>query len=119
MTGNHPAQYEPYLIVSSLFSFAIVTILTLFIKRRYFSPLSDIPGPFFASFTRLWQVMTMIEGNSLLVFYDLHQKYGPFVRVAPNEISISHHEAPKQLLLTALHKVHMRSYELSVGLSDF
>ncbi len=108
MTGNQPGQYSSYLIISSLFSLAIVTVFTLFVKRRYFSPLSDIPGPFFASFTRLWQVITMVEGNSLLVFYDLHQKYGPFVRVAPNEISVSHPDAPKQLLLTALHKVHMR-----------
>ncbi|KXX75061.1 Pisatin demethylase [Madurella mycetomatis] len=88
----------------SLISLAVITLLTVFIKRRYFSPLSDIPGPFFASITRLWQINTLIRGDSINVFYDLHQRYGPFVRVAPNEVSVSHPEAPKQLLLTALHK---------------
>ncbi|GAB1318473.1 Pisatin demethylase [Madurella fahalii] len=88
----------------SLISLAVITLLTVLVKRRYFSPLSDIPGPFFASFTRLWQIITLIRGDSLNVFYDLHQRYGPFVRVAPNEVSVNHPDAPKQLLLTALHK---------------
>ncbi|KAK0610893.1 hypothetical protein B0T14DRAFT_529276 [Immersiella caudata] len=33
--------------------------------------------------------------------FDLHQKYGPFVRIAPNEISVCDRDAPKKLLLAA------------------
>ncbi|KAH8900596.1 cytochrome P450 [Thozetella sp. PMI_491] len=104
MANNLADRLGPYLAPPSLISLAIVAVLTVVIKRRYFSPLSDIPGPFFASFTQLWQVVTTVQGDSLNVFYDLHQKYGPFVRVAPNEVSVSHPDAPKQLLLTALRK---------------
>lgn len=89
----------------TLISIFLVTLITVVVKRRYFSPLSDIPGPFLASFTRLWQIITLIKGDSLNEFYNLHEKHGPFVRVAPNEVSVSHPEAPKKLLLTALHKV--------------
>jgi hypothetical protein len=94
----------PYLTPSSLLALAGLSIVTVAVKRRYFSPLSDIPGPFLASFTRLWQVVDVMRGDSLRSFHDLHQKYGPFVRVAPNEVSVCHPDAPKQLLLTALHK---------------
>jgi hypothetical protein len=97
--------FRPYLTPGFLIGLVAITILTVLIKRRYFSPLSDIPGPFFASFTRLWQIVTLVQGDSVNVFYDLHQKYGPFVRVAPNEVSVNHPDAPKQLLLTALAKV--------------
>lgn len=97
----------------SLIGLAIISLLTVLIKRRYFSPLSDIPGPFFASITRLWQISTLVQGDSINVFYDLHQRYGPFVRVAPNEVSVSHPDAPKQLLLTALHKVCQKNSSYS------
>jgi hypothetical protein len=96
---------RPFLTPGFLIGLVGVTILTVLIRRRYFSPLSDIPGPFFASITRLWQIVTLVQGDSINVFYDLHQKYGPFVRVAPNEVSVCHPDAPKQLLLTALTKV--------------
>lgn len=96
---------RPYVTPGSLIGLVGVAILTVLIKRRYFSPLSDIPGPFFASITRLWQVVTLVQGDSVNTFYNLHQAYGPFVRVAPNEVSVSHPDAPKQLLLTALAKV--------------
>jgi len=107
MASNHAGHFAPYPSLSALSSLAIAVVLAVVIKRRYFSPLSDIPGPFLASFTRLWQAATMVNGDSLVVFYNLHQKHGPFVRVAPNEISVSHPDAPKHLLLTPLPKVRI------------
>ncbi|KAK4206687.1 Pisatin demethylase [Rhypophila decipiens] len=89
---------------SSVIGLIILTVTTIAIKRRYFSPLSDIPGPFLASVTRFWQVRTLLQGDSIKVIQALHQKHGPFVRVAPNEVSVCHHDAPKKLLLTALPK---------------
>ena len=124
MASNQAGQCGPYLSLSALLSLAIAVVLAVVIKRRYFSPLSDIPGPFLASFTRLWQAATMVKGDSLVVFYNLHQKHGPFVRVAPNEISVSHPDAPKQLLLTPLPKVrrsrrHGTSFRLTATQSDW
>jgi len=53
-------------------------LLTLvFVRRRYFSPLSDIPGPFVASFTSsLWQLWHIIKGHTEAAVIELHQKYG-------------------------------------------
>jgi len=112
---NNVSYLGSFPAISPLTGIAALGLLTIVIKRRYFSPLSDIPGPFFASFTRLWQVVTMIRGDSLMVFYDLHQKYGPFVRVAPDEVSVSHPDAPKRLLLTPLAKVPYFHRQLEVA----
>ncbi|KAK0714043.1 benzoate 4-monooxygenase cytochrome P450 [Lasiosphaeria miniovina] len=89
---------------SSLLSLVLVAIMSIVIRRRYFSPLSHIPGPFLASITRFWQVATLIRGDSIGVIHALHQKHGPFVRVAPNEVSVCHRDAPRKILLTALPK---------------
>ncbi|KAK5651775.1 hypothetical protein OQA88_11642 [Cercophora sp. LCS_1] len=82
----------------------LLTLVTVVIKSRYFSPLSDISGPFLASITRFWQIKTLLQGDSVNVIYKLHHKHGPFVRIAPNEISVRHRNGPKKLLLSALPK---------------
>src|SRR5689334_9501028 len=68
-----------FLTLRSLIGIIVVTVATVAVKRRYFSSLSDIPGPFLASFSRLWQIITLIKGDSLNDFYNLHQKHGSFV----------------------------------------
>lgn len=88
------------MLLASIF----VLLLTVVIKRRFFSPLSDIPGPCLASVTRLWHVSRIIRGRVSQDTLDLHDRHGPFVRIAPDEVSVSHPEAPRKLLLQPLHK---------------
>lgn len=45
----------------------LLTLFTVVIKRRYFSPLSDIPGPFLACITRFWRIKTLLQGDSVHV----------------------------------------------------
>lgn len=54
---------------------ACVVFLTL-IKRRFFSPISDIPGPFWASFWIGWQLWHIVEGETEKQLVDLHRKHG-------------------------------------------
>lgn len=81
----------------------LVTFVGLY--RRYFAPLSGVPGPFWASITRLWHVKHIFQGKQNLLAIALHQKHGHFVRIAPNEVSVSHPDGPKLLLLAPLRKV--------------
>lgn len=53
----------------------------------YFSPLRRIPGPWYALYTKWWLVYKTWRGVRAKTIHELHQKYGPWVRVAPNEIS--------------------------------
>lgn len=84
---------------------AIVALLSIVVYRRYFSPLSDIPGPFWASFSRLWHLRITIQGNQNEQLTEAHEKYGHFVRLANNEISVSHPDSIRRVLLTPLEKV--------------
>lgn len=58
-------------------------------------PLRNIPGPFFARFTRLWYFIEIYKGRFELTEIELHKKYGPIVRIAPHEYSIDDVDAAK------------------------
>ncbi|KAI0906806.1 cytochrome P450 [Ustulina deusta] len=77
----------------------LVFTLTLLASRRYFSPLRDIPGPFLASFSRLWHVVTISRGKQSIKMLELHRKHGPFVRIAHDEVSVGHPEGIRKVLL--------------------
>lgn len=82
----------------------LVVLLTVAVRRRYLSTISDVPGPFLASITRLWHIVRILKGRVSQDTRELHQQYGPFVRIAPDEVSVSHPDAPRQLLLNTLPK---------------
>lgn len=83
----------------------IVWFLSVIIYRRYLSPLSNIPGPFWASFSRLWHLHITIQGNQNEQLTKAHEKYGHFVRLANNEVSVSHPDSINRVLLATLEKV--------------
>jgi hypothetical protein len=68
------------------------------LRLRYLSPLRSYPGPFLASFTRLYRLLSVVSGHAHLDIIALHSRYGPIVRIAPNELSFSSPEAARQLL---------------------
>ncbi|KAK4109835.1 cytochrome P450 [Canariomyces notabilis] len=76
----------------------IATIVIRALYKRYASPLRKYPGPFLASVSRLWKVKSTASGRTHLEHIALHRKYGPIVRIAPNEVSVSSPEAARTLL---------------------
>lgn len=72
--------------------------------RRFFSPLKTIPGPPLASLSRFWHLYHIIKGDQNLQLVNLHDKYDHFVRIAHNEVSVSHPDVIKKILITPLHK---------------
>ena len=57
----------------------LIVVVVLFvrsIKRRYFSTLSSIPGPFIASFTRTWRIKEVYSGHVEETELRLHQVHG-------------------------------------------
>ncbi|OHE90885.1 benzoate 4-monooxygenase cytochrome P450 [Colletotrichum orchidophilum] len=83
-------QYWPILLP--------LAVLANVLRTRYLSPLRPYPGPFIASFTRFWTVFSTASGHTHLDHIALHQKYGPVVRIAPNEVSMASPEAARHLL---------------------
>lgn len=65
--------------------------------RIILDPLRDIPGPLLARFSRLWYLFAIYKGNFEFINIELYKKYGPIVRIAPNEYSINDYEAAKAI----------------------
>lgn len=51
------------------------------IVRRYWTPLRDIPGPFFGSFSSLWQVYQLWKGHTEEEIIKLHKKHGRYLQL--------------------------------------
>ncbi|KAL2150091.1 hypothetical protein VTH82DRAFT_7767 [Thermothelomyces myriococcoides] len=88
----------------------LVATFSILAWRLYLSPLANIPGPFLASFSRLWHIRHILLGDQNLQLVRLHEKHGHFVRIAHNEISVSHPDGVKRILLQPLWKA--KWYEL-------
>jgi hypothetical protein len=66
-----------YAIYLKLVAGAFVTLVALvFTRRRYFSSISDIPGPFLGSFSVLWQIRHAIKGHTEEETIAEHKKHG-------------------------------------------
>jgi hypothetical protein len=61
-------------------------------------PLASFPGPRLLRVSKLAYVRRLARGDSHVYIRRLHDEYGPFVRIAPNEISVRHVDAVSQVL---------------------
>ncbi|EIW78240.1 cytochrome P450 monooxygenase [Coniophora puteana RWD-64-598 SS2] len=53
----------------------------------------SIPGPFLAKFSNAWLGWVSAHGHRSEIVHELHKKYGPVVRIAPNHVSVADPEA--------------------------
>lgn len=61
------------------------------------SPLNKIPGPFLARITNLPLKLAVISGRRIQYVDDLHRKYGPYVRISPEEIAVNDPQGFKKI----------------------
>jgi cytochrome P450 len=71
----------------------ITLLLTLALYRLYLHPLAKFPGPPAAKVTSYWLYKLVYGGTEASTLAKLHAKYGPIVRIAPNELDIATGEA--------------------------
>lgn len=76
-------------LFSSLSLGCLIIFILLGIYNRYFHTLRHIPGPFWGSVTDFYKLCALVSQDVSQFSLELHQKYGPIVRVAPNMLSIS------------------------------
>ncbi|KDQ28680.1 hypothetical protein PLEOSDRAFT_175903 [Pleurotus ostreatus PC15] len=70
-----------------------VFVASLFVVTSRPDPFSDIPGPILARWTPLWLAYQARRGRRYQVVDELHKRYGRFVRIAPNHISVADKDA--------------------------
>jgi hypothetical protein len=70
----------------------VLAILYVWLKviiGAFFGPLSKIPGPKLWAISRLPRMYMEWQGEEAAGVDALHKKYGPVVRLAPNEVSFA------------------------------
>ncbi|KAF9870881.1 hypothetical protein CkaCkLH20_11553 [Colletotrichum karsti] len=67
------------------------------IYNVYFHPLSQYPGPRLWAISRLPWNLVNLKGSLAFRIQELHEKYGPVVRIAPDELSFTSSAAWKKI----------------------
>jgi hypothetical protein len=94
MTG-----YITLLVYSQLALVAYALLWVTYARLLY--PLKHVPGPFWASVTRLWIVYHVWSGDMDVVQRTLHQQNGVLIRIGPNEIACADPEAIRKIYPTS------------------
>ncbi|KAL1858113.1 hypothetical protein Daus18300_010114 [Diaporthe australafricana] len=68
------------------FVLGIFFLVAVAVYRLYLHPLSRIPGPRLAAISNCWLAYHVRNGHMLQLGKTLHTKYGPAVRIGPNEV---------------------------------
>ncbi|KAJ4224701.1 hypothetical protein NW759_005416 [Fusarium solani] len=76
---------------------AAALLLVIHVVVRLTSAMAKVPGPVVSNFTSLVLKWNELGANRTMYLHDLHKKYGPVVRVAPNEVSFTSAAALKEI----------------------
>ncbi|KAF3274906.1 hypothetical protein TWF970_007609 [Orbilia oligospora] len=72
---------------------AIGYFLANAIYQLYFSPLSKVPGPWYAAISPIFFIIVSLKGNAVYTWELLHVKYGPYLRVSPTSVMVADRES--------------------------
>ncbi|KAK7450110.1 hypothetical protein VKT23_012992 [Stygiomarasmius scandens] len=79
------------------FSMTLVTSIVLY-RLSPFHPLAKVPGPTRMKISKAYLLWISTRGDRYQVLKTLHEKYGPVLRTAPNEISVIDVDSIPQVL---------------------
>ncbi len=94
-TSSLPSSLEGF--SAFIWPLAAISLISYVIYERFFSPLAGIPGPFWASLSKLWLVYKYNGFNYHKTAMKLHGTYGNLVRISPNEVSVGDPDAVKSI----------------------
>lgn len=77
-------------VVLALAAYICCRIVYQIVHYRFFHPLSQFPGPFWGSVTRLWVAYHNVKEDERFVEYDLHKKHGMLVLCLCVEVILFH-----------------------------
>ncbi|KAL3264744.1 hypothetical protein ABHI18_000449 [Aspergillus niger] len=74
-----------------MFALYLITVVFVgwLVYRLHLDPLSHIPGPFLAKFIPICNIRMIHTGRVVFTFKELHDTYGPVVRIGPSELSFA------------------------------
>ncbi|KAL2840127.1 cytochrome P450 [Aspergillus pseudodeflectus] len=75
----------------------VVWGLGVAVYNLFFHPLRGIPGPFLAKISGWWLFALELTPTPHQELFRLHHKYGPIMRISPNEVSFNDIEASETI----------------------
>lgn len=75
----------------------ILFLMIISLYRLFFHPLSRVPGPKTAAWSNVWLAWHARNGRVRELGKTLHRRYGPVVRVGPNEVWFDSKDAFKTI----------------------
>ncbi|KAI0199510.1 cytochrome p450 monooxygenase [Astrocystis sublimbata] len=86
-----------YLVSDNIFGAAAILVFLLIAWRLtynlFFHPLRHYPGPFLYRASRLPYIITQLQGKLPFKVLEWSDKYGPVIRLAPDELAYTHPDA--------------------------
>lgn len=92
-----PEYYSASSLISIYLPVALLVTLGYFLHLIAFDPLRKYPGPLLARLSNLWRVYHFWRADLPIKLFELHRKYGPVVRVGPNDLDFDSAAAIKSI----------------------
>jgi hypothetical protein len=90
------------IMLSPLFGLVALAVLScLYLLQCLLSPLNRLPGPAVAKYTSWVLKWHEFRADRTRYIHHLHLKYGPAVRIAPNEVAFASQGAVKEIYCSA------------------
>ncbi|KAI0009688.1 cytochrome P450 [Xylariaceae sp. FL0662B] len=86
--------------VATALLFIVSTVLGCWLIAEARSPLRKYPGPFLSRWTNLWRLALVRTDSYHIHMKQLHDKYGPVVRIGPNLLDLDTPELAKTIYTT-------------------
>ncbi|KAI0835729.1 cytochrome P450 [Hypoxylon sp. FL0890] len=80
-----------------ILSIVLARFITVWSYNLWFHPLAKFPGPFLGRASLFYRILHASRGRFHVAVTEAHRKYGPIVRVAPNELSFASVESWKAI----------------------
>ncbi|CAG8959842.1 hypothetical protein HYFRA_00001751 [Hymenoscyphus fraxineus] len=110
-----------YYVSLAAFAFTIFYGFALGIYRLYFHPLAKYPGPRLAALTgwteAYYELFHGDGGQFIFVYAKWHEKYGPIIRINPDELHISDSYFYETLYSSTTPHERLKSHETRFGAS--
>ena len=101
---NMSFQVVGFLARMSVIQYVVVallsTVLAVYVKARYFSPIRNVSGPFLAYFGTSWQLWHVLKGDYATAVEQVHQKYGKTTDASLYNRLTSSHQEPLRASVT-------------------
>ncbi|KAL9130770.1 MAG: hypothetical protein Q9217_001118 [Psora testacea] len=95
--GNGGTRQATVKTATIVVAYAASLFASMTIYRVLFHKLRRFPGPIFARITKFWHISQLLRQPNFRLLDHLHDRYGDFVRIGPNEISIRSAEAMSEI----------------------